>query len=413
MTLLTIIILVLFCCFCLKKYGSLACPAVIFFVGWIFALIGTLIYTSLESVSPIILFYILVGSFLFQLGFKIGISNTRKKEDTTKVLLNINGVYVLTLLFSIPIVIIALKMIGGIRSTGLAQWYSFLISHKAYFVSKELTGYLINLFENYFLSVFAIYWCCEKKHKKICKKLLILMAPLVVVCVLYNPSRNAFLFFFLTCIFIVVYSLKLSNKKILFMGIFALFIFFIYFILISLKKYFYIVDDLSDNSSFAVDQIFSYLSGGISAFSVSASNHSMTAYGSYTFRFFFAIFDKIAGTDTAVDIINEFETSSGVSTNVFTFYDYYLRDFGFLYALFIQFLVGILHGKFYRKYQNGNRYALFISAVLIYPLVMQFFQDQYMSILSSWLQVFIISFIVFKTKIFVKKEFQTIGDTQK
>lgn len=74
-------------------------------------------------------------------------------------------------------------------------------------------------------------------------------------------------------------------------------------------------------------------------------------------------------------------------TNVFTIYSPYIRDFGKLYAWIMIGLFGALHTwLFYKALKTKSiRYTLYYS-FLLYPLLMSFFQDQYLSLLSTWLQ---------------------------
>ena len=76
-------------------------------------------------------------------------------------------------------------------------------------------------------------------------------------------------------------------------------------------------------------------------------------------------------------------------TNVYTFYSSYLKDYGCLYACFMLFLFGMLHTWIYIKAitLRSTRFALYFS-VLMYPLLMSFFQDQYLNLLSTWIQMF-------------------------
>ena len=92
--------------------------------------------------------------------------------------------------------------------------------------------------------------------------------------------------------------------------------------------------------------------------------------------------------------------SGGVMTNVYTFYDYYVRDFGCLYAVFAQFIAAYFHGISYKGMLKRNPLQIYYFSFLSYPLVMQFFQDQYISLLSTWIQIIIAGLIVFKTPLF-------------
>lgn len=86
-------------------------------------------------------------------------------------------------------------------------------------------------------------------------------------------------------------------------------------------------------------------------------------------------------------------------TNVYTFYSSYLKDYGYVYACFMLFLFGMLHTWVYFKAisYKSQRFALYY-AILMYPLLMSFFQDQYLNLLSTWIQMifYIELFIVAK-----------------
>jgi oligosaccharide repeat unit polymerase len=73
-------------------------------------------------------------------------------------------------------------------------------------------------------------------------------------------------------------------------------------------------------------------------------------------------------------------------TNVYTVYEVYFRDFSYSGILIPPlFLVG--HYWLYRKALLFGGVWIFYYSASVYPLVMQFFQDQYFSILSLWIQV--------------------------
>jgi hypothetical protein len=55
-------------------------------------------------------------------------------------------------------------------------------------------------------------------------------------------------------------------------------------------------------------------------------------------------------------------------------------------VLLAQFLFGWIHGWAYGGARRGSRSLAFVYGVLMYPLTMQFFQDQYFGLLSTWVQ---------------------------
>jgi oligosaccharide repeat unit polymerase len=52
----------------------------------------------------------------------------------------------------------------------------------------------------------------------------------------------------------------------------------------------------------------------------------------------------------------------------------------------MQFLVGLLHGKLYREYKERSLFGTFVYCQMLGPLIMQFFQDEYFSLFSGWVQ---------------------------
>ncbi|MDO2410755.1 O-antigen polymerase [Enterococcus faecium] len=120
-------------------------------------------------------------------------------------------------------------------------------------------------------------------------------------------------------------------------------------------------------------------------------------YGENTFRFFIAIFDVIFGVNKSSSLVQDFINIGNTSINVYTFYQYYLYDFGPIYALIVQFIIGILHGVSFKNMSMKKPFWIFLYSILIYPLLMQFFQDQYFSIFSTWMQLIIVGFLTLKT----------------
>jgi oligosaccharide repeat unit polymerase len=75
-------------------------------------------------------------------------------------------------------------------------------------------------------------------------------------------------------------------------------------------------------------------------------------------------------------------------TNVYTAFRVYLRDFGVFYLGLMFFLFGCLHAFLFEKARATRelRYVLYY-AFLLFPLLLSFFRDQYMTVFSSWLKI--------------------------
>lgn len=98
------------------------------------------------------------------------------------------------------------------------------------------------------------------------------------------------------------------------------------------------------------------------------------------------ILASFIGIDVTVpELIKEYRYVP-LPTNVYTFYRPYFDDFGYVGTMVAALLAGYGHGYVYRKACRGSSRAMLAYALLLYPLIMQFFQDQYFSLFSSWVQ---------------------------
>lgn len=108
--------------------------------------------------------------------------------------------------------------------------------------------------------------------------------------------------------------------------------------------------------------------------------------GVHVFRFVFAVLERSGVDVRAVPLVQD-HVSVPMLTNVYTFMQPYYADFGIPAVLAFSILIGFIHGTVYRgAIQNGG-YYLVMYGLLSYPLLMQFFQDQYFNLLSTWLQL--------------------------
>lgn len=116
-------------------------------------------------------------------------------------------------------------------------------------------------------------------------------------------------------------------------------------------------------------------------------------HGDMVFRTIFAILSKFGFDVRVVDLIQPWAQTK-LSGNVYTVFMPYYRDFGFLGIAGFMFLFGMVHAWVARQATENNPLAMFISGILFYALVMQFFQDQYFSLLSQWIQMIFWMFIL-------------------
>jgi oligosaccharide repeat unit polymerase len=124
-------------------------------------------------------------------------------------------------------------------------------------------------------------------------------------------------------------------------------------------------------------------------------------YGENVFRFFFAFAERLGANVHAVPLIQPY-TYVPVETNVYTVYEPYFLDFRWPGVLVAMFIFGAIHGHVYVRATSGDNYFVMVYGLLMYPLFMQFFQDQYFSLLSTWLQLALL--IVFIREVSLRPE---------
>lgn len=129
--------------------------------------------------------------------------------------------------------------------------------------------------------------------------------------------------------------------------------------------------------------------------SVSALDHEMSHSinednsGGNTLHFFVKIGQQLnlIPKNKAVGKLPEF-VFVPYATNVFTFYNPYIRDSGKIYAWLMIALFGGLHTfLYYRTLKTKSLRNTLYYSFLLFPLFMTFFQDQYMLLFSFWIQI--------------------------
>lgn len=146
-----------------------------------------------------------------------------------------------------------------------------------------------------------------------------------------------------------------------------------------------------------LDALTSYLVGGMVALSVQLTFMRLDEGGANIFRTFYAV-ARALGYDVQVVSLVQPYTYIPNPINVYTMYLQYLKDFGFAGVIFFQLLFGALHTAFFMSYRRSGRpLPLFWLSVLSFPLLTQSFTDGYFSLLSTWIQYFILSFLLSQT----------------
>lgn len=153
----------------------------------------------------------------------------------------------------------------------------------------------------------------------------------------------------------------------------------------------------------SVEQFMHYLMGGAYAYDTLLETPSPLEMGANTGRFFYAIGEALGFNIEAKPLVQDF--SYPFNTNVYSVYQPYFLDFGITAAVLVQGVFGVIHGALYRLAMRAEvrEWHLFIFALSFYPLFMQFFQDQYLSLTSIWLQFAFLGMAYYGSRAFIER----------
>ena len=283
----------------------------------------------------------------------------------------------------------------------LNYWYT-------YKVSKDLGTYKEPFFIPYFrtfartvLCVLCAYVFSEKLKGR---DLIWVALQVLVTCVMHilGPGRNE-IFAFLVPIgmaYLIVNSSSLLKliKNALILAVILLAVFFFYYYL----KYTEASAKIGDTPLGSFE---AYLCGGVVAFSQWAAEGHELAHGAYTFRLIFAVLNRLGFNVPVAKIVEEFRTLFNAHRcNVYTVYKWYANDFGVIFSVLMQLPIGMIHGIITKKfYKRQDVKALTVYCISFFPLIMQFFNDEYFSKASTWIQVFLWLFIFLGTGLMIKQ----------
>jgi oligosaccharide repeat unit polymerase len=142
----------------------------------------------------------------------------------------------------------------------------------------------------------------------------------------------------------------------------------------------------SQNLGSFLDSLRAYTIAPILALSGLMGDEVAFDFGLNTFRSVIAVFYALGMSgDPPVSLIKDYSFVPD-PTNVYTVYEVYFRDFSYP-GLLAPLIFLMIHWALYVRAHRIGGIWIFYYAASAYPLLMQFFQDQYFSLLSQWVQI--------------------------
>jgi oligosaccharide repeat unit polymerase len=142
-----------------------------------------------------------------------------------------------------------------------------------------------------------------------------------------------------------------------------------------------------------------YLFSGLPALDAfldtSMSTSTELGYGANLLRFIPAVLAKIGLVSPPAPLVQEF-VDIPHSTNLYTIYHILILDFGVVFACIFPIFLGFFHGHVFRVFKSDPSNVLyrFFYIYSFVPLIQVVFQEVYFSLLSTWIQLALLSILL-------------------
>lgn len=154
-------------------------------------------------------------------------------------------------------------------------------------------------------------------------------------------------------------------------------------------------DSPNVNALSAIDALSLYLLGSLAGFDAWMTTYTSLDLGLNVFRSIMAVGAALGLPVQVVPLVKDY-VYMPEPTNVYTVFLPYVQDFGRLGAVTFFAFFGWLHARLYNAARSQDPRWVILYALAMYPLLMQFFQDQYFSLLTTWGQFAVLIWLSFR-----------------
>lgn len=396
----------------LLLYRDTLSPAFLISLPWL-ASIGLLLPSNLNyDENSFSFLYIAIGILIFNIGFLL--SSLGKKSNRTVDLykmkisvINLNLIKYIIYIELILLITYSFFLAIYIKNNYIFNVYYTLKlgSANGNLITLNSLGYLFNFITAFSAFLLFIY---IKGEKLISKKMLFVQMLIGTVSSFLTLGRTAILLYFLLLIITTFIYKNADYKKIIKQFVLLGVVGIVFFSIYNLIKYPYLLES-SSIIEVAFNSLVLYASGSIITFQSWINSNVELLYGDNTFRFVKALLAAVGYEVQVQELVNPFMAiSNDYSSNVYSFYYYYAKDFGLVYALFVQLIIGMIYGYLYKRMTFKHPFWVYVFSLSLYPLFMQFFQDQYVSLTSTWIQYTFFGIFLFKTRLFYRASYAKI-----
>ena len=396
--------ILLFLIFYLNKseVKDIGYPPTIYSLLWFFIIFIHFLTVEFDLIEinelklPTLLF-IVFGTIIFSLGGLIGRSIKIKEKPKQIIHLGLrkHKIYPLIIVTIICLYFLTLNSLFLIASNQVMEGD---MRNLRYAINKgeSLGIYKYGIYLSYLLFfIFSNHFLSFGRSKF----LVVLMAIISIFYAVLSTGRTN-----LMLLFSLIFGLLLIHKKLnIRRSIYGFTFFFIGFFAyaIILGKGGDSENSLLDNLQSVYVNSLQYLLGGVTALGEYLNEKILYRNGENTFRFFYAALDQIGWLEMTREelMLTEEFIDVPFRTNVYTVYRYYLDDFGILFSFLMILIFGLVHTIVYNKSKKNRSITnMFAYSILLYCLLISFFQDQYISLLPTW--IYYAGTLIFLLKIY-------------
>lgn len=396
-----------------KLWRDFLNPVFILSIEWILMYIIILFSFGYHYTNDFYYIVFSVGFVFFFMGFFVFNNKQIKKNLTFKNKISYSvtfNPYSFSFLLGIQMIVVSIIVYKLHRSLQVYYvnnlWYSIMNASKYGTYESNIIIERLRLFVIIFPIVsFAIYML----NKNLKNKFYFFLNLFISIPVIFTMSRSGMIMIIMTMIFLFLIINNYNNKKIAKWGIVLFFLIIVIFSITSIWKFFNI-SALENNPIKILQYSFmNYFAPPMVIFVKFLKESNSLLFGKNTFRFFYAILNFLGSDVEVVGVVQEFTkmeiNNLNIVSNVYTVLHYYTRDFGLLFAFVIQFILGMIHGFLFHKVRiskKNNIFLIIVFSIMMFPLFMQFFDDNYFSILSTWIQYIFWIWFLTRKKLILK-----------
>ncbi|NMC40460.1 MAG: oligosaccharide repeat unit polymerase [Bacteroidales bacterium] len=379
---------------------SILYPPFVFNAIWFMVILIYVIFKfidpgEMDTLHPKTLILVGISNIIFSLGGLYVRLQFRKKPSEIKFRPSAIPEIAGDLIIVLTIITLVLLWFRAREMASQVWAKNFFIALRHQLTNMRMTYGILDYFLVFglFASLFRLYLFDNFRDLTFKRRVKLVISVLISFAFLALSTGRTYIFFYFITVFITLY-LKGKFRSRYVTGFFLTALLTFVIVGIVLNKGGEFGESAGENLKLGLGHILAYFEGPVLAldrFVTSGFDHT---FGKNTFRFFIAVLYETGLVNTPpVDIVKEW-IFVPYPTNVFTVFQPYVMDFGIPGCWVIMFLLGLVHTwMFYRAKTSDNHFKM-LTAYSYFPLLMVFFQDQYFSLLSFWIQLWFYSFIL-------------------